>query len=167
MAVMLVYTMYHPRDQIMLFFLIPIQIRFLLMFYVIYDLHPILLKLAGTPVPAGIAHAAHLGGLLYGYFFWRTGVSFQSLWDRTPMARGSSSRQKNSRHRKAGTEPRVLSMRGPYANAPGSPQRDQRLDQQVDEILAKISASGRDSLTDREIAVLEKASREYNERSDG
>ena len=166
MAVMMIYAIFHPRDEIYLFFIIPVQIRFLLLFYLIYDLHPVLLTLAGTPVQTGIAHAAHLGGLLYGYLFWKTGHSLLTLWDKTPMARS----RRVSGKRQSGVEPRIIPIKGPFAKEakkkPTKDRRRERLDQEVDRILAKISESGRGSLTDKEIATLETASRKYNERSD-
>lgn len=161
MAVMMVYAIFHPRDEIYVFFVIPVQIRFLLMIYVVYDLHPVLLKLSGSQVSTGIAHAAHLGGLLYGYIFWRTGFSLQGLWDRAATARAKSGSRKQLQTGDAMR--RVVSIRGPYAKKTSAESND--LDHQVDRILAKISESGKESLNQEELAILEKASRKYSQRT--
>jgi len=178
MAVMMVYAIYHPRDEIYLFFVIPIQIRFLLVIYVFYDLQPVLMKLAGKNVATGVAHAAHLGGLFYGWVFFRTGIGLQSLWDR--FSRSSPATRSRTKGRKLGRagKPAIIPMKGPYAESrdrggsemsPTTNPRsksEQHLEQQVDQILAKISRTGRDSLTPGELKILERASQEYGQRKD-
>ena len=71
MAVVVLYAIHHPRERIYVFMLVPIEIRWLVLIYVIFDLHPVLLALAGTPQNTGIANAAHLGGAAFGYLYWR------------------------------------------------------------------------------------------------
>src|SRR5204863_317405 len=62
-------------ETICIFWFFPIEIRWLMLFYLIYDLHPVLLALSGDRFSTGIAHAAHLGGLAFGFayakFDWR------------------------------------------------------------------------------------------------
>src|SRR5699024_6909026 len=71
MAVAMLYTCHFPYQTILLFWIIPVQIRWLMILYVILDLHPVLLVLAGEPNQSGVAHAAHLGGLAFGFFYWQ------------------------------------------------------------------------------------------------
>ena len=158
MAVMMVYAIFHPRREILVFFVLPVQIRFLVAIYVLYDLHPVLWQLSGTFAGTGIAHSAHLGGLLYGYVFWRTGLSLLSLWQRLPFSKPGES----TRHRLTRTsEPEIWANSAQPATRPGNTDA---LDQKVDQILVKISESGKESLTDKELATLERASKKYGQR---
>ena len=48
MAVVMLYTMHFPTEEIYICFIIPIQMRWLMVIFVIWDLHPVLLALAGS-----------------------------------------------------------------------------------------------------------------------
>ena len=74
-GLLLAYGMIFPREKVyMLFIPIPIEARFFVMFYGLLEL------LNGiTNVEGGVAHFAHLGGMLFGFFviqFWRGGFPF-------------------------------------------------------------------------------------------
>jgi membrane associated rhomboid family serine protease len=109
------------------------------------------LALVGLLTPgSGVANAAHLGGILTGYFCVR--YIFQSRW---PQLEFSPRR-----------EPRELAPKstGKYsfwrsaANKPDEElSADDFLQREVDPILEKISAHGIQSLTAREREILEKA----------
>src|SRR5262245_35795734 len=71
LAVTMLFTLHYPRHEILLFFIIPIQMRWLMALFVIWDLHPLLLMLSGDDIRTGIGHAAHLGGLLFGFLYFR------------------------------------------------------------------------------------------------
>ena len=47
MAVMMLYAWHFPRETIYMMWVLPVQVRFLIVFYVIWDLHPVLLQLGG------------------------------------------------------------------------------------------------------------------------
>jgi hypothetical protein len=103
-----------------------------------------------TNFHSGIANAAHLGGILTGYFCVRH--IFQSRW---PQLEFPPRR-----------EPRELAAKsaGKYtfwrsaANKPDEElSADEFLQREVDPILEKISAHGIQSLTARERETLEKA----------
>ena len=49
MGVMMLYVIYYPFEKFLLFWLIPVPLWVLLGMYVLYDLHPVLLALAGDP----------------------------------------------------------------------------------------------------------------------
>lgn len=149
MAVVCLYAIHHPTHTINLFFVLPVQIRFLVLMYVIFDLHPVLLKLAGIPVYTGTAHAAHLGGLLFGYLYYRFEWTLEPAVNSLTSLIGSF---------KGGTGGRrIRSGRSGKAEGP----RLQRLEENLDSILQKISDEGEDSLTERERKILEEASRHY------
>jgi rhomboid family protein len=47
MAVMMLYTVQFPREQICIGWLFPLEMRWVMLLYLIYDLHPVLLALSG------------------------------------------------------------------------------------------------------------------------
>ncbi len=151
MAVVCLYTIHYPRHRILLFFIIPVEMRILLALYVIFDIHPVLLTLAGTPVATGVAHAAHLGGLAFGYAYWRFGWKLETTWNQITW--GISRRLGPRRH---------LRVHQPVheTHSTGS----DHFDAQVDDILAKISEHGEESLSDKERKLLVKASQRYRNR---
>jgi membrane associated rhomboid family serine protease len=151
MAVLMVYAIYNPRQVVYIFFVIPLELRWLVLFYVVYDLYPVLLTLAGRPAPSGVAHAAHLGGLLYGFLYHRFDLRFSRLfsgWSLVSLKRLTRTA--------TGRSPAVR-----IYNPPEERSRNADLDRKVDEILAKISAQGEASLNDDERTLLKEASRRY------
>jgi membrane associated rhomboid family serine protease len=150
MAVMAVYAMWYPRQQVMFMMLFPIEIRWLIAAYVVYETIQIGVALSGQEVHTGVAHAAHLGGLLFGflYQFFELRLSNWLSW------RGVSAWWRDRLRR------RSMRLYTPEANEAES----QSLDGQVDDILRKIHEQGESSLTDRERKLLNEASRRYRER---
>jgi membrane associated rhomboid family serine protease len=149
MGVMMLYVIFYPFETILLFWLIPVPLWVLLGLYVVYDLHPVLLALAGDRLYSQVAHAGHLGGLAFGLLYWRLGLRLEAPFTRR------IGRPRRKREPQPLEEPAILSF----------PRRDDRDDlaEQVDEVLRKISEQGRDSLTDEELAILQKASAKYRE----
>jgi membrane associated rhomboid family serine protease len=144
MAVMVVYVIYYPFEQFLLFWVIPMPLWALLGLYVVYDLYPVLRALSGDPVFTGVAHASHLGGLAFGFLYWRFGWRLEPILDRVTRSKPGS---------------RVRAYRKPVVLP--FPQREADLTERVDEILRKISDQGTASLTDEERQVLTAASAKY------
>lgn len=147
MGVTMLYACFYPRHTIRILFLIPVEIRWIVLFYVIFDLHPVLLALAGDPQYTGVADAAHLGGLAFGFVYWKTSLRLEPYWDALTRLRLPGGR-------------RLRVYREPPAQYQRRPRRP-AADDQVDQILQKISEQGLDSLTDQERRALEDASRRY------
>jgi hypothetical protein len=114
--------------------------------YAIFDLHPVLLALAGEHTSDGVAHAAHLGGLAFGFLYWKQQWRLEPLWDRLPHW------QKRVKAWQSG-----LKVIRP-------PDRHATKDAEVDRILEKIMEQGLASLTEREKRTLDQASQRYRER---
>lgn len=155
MAVMALFAMWYPRQQVLLFGLLPIEIRWLVAAYVVIDTLPVWTALRGGPGEAsdGVAHAAHLGGLLFGFayhiFEWRL-----SNWlsiRRVPAWWRDRERRK------------AVRLYSPESDEMDSEEND--LDAKVDDILRKIHEHGESSLSDRERRVLSEASRRYRDRT--
>jgi membrane associated rhomboid family serine protease len=143
MGVMMLYVIYYPYETFLLFWCIPVPLWILLSLYVIYDLHPVLLALAGDKIFSQVAHAGHLGGLTFGFLYWKFGLRLESVFGK---------RWKLTRPRKAVRfrEPVVLSF-----------PRPDDFSERVDEVLKKISEQGKESLTDEERDILIQASARY------
>lgn len=142
----LVYALRYPNEVWRIFGLFPVQVKWLCLLYLAFDLHPVLLELGGVRHPTGVAHAAHLGGYLFGFLYeqrqWRLSGLFGGL--RTPKMR----------------LPRRRSHLRVY-----KPEEDVvDFDSRVDELLKKVHEQGEASLTDSERAILSEASRRYRNR---
>ena len=68
-AVFMLFAWHFPRHTILVFFVIPVEVRWLVIAYAIYDLFPVLRQIGGDVVGDGVAHSAHLGGLAFGLFY--------------------------------------------------------------------------------------------------
>lgn len=151
MAVMMLYAIHYPRQTIMIFWVFPLEIRWLLVFYVIFDAFPVLKMLSGDDVMTGVAHAAHLGGFAFGWLYWKFQLRLEPVLVRLPQPRLWWYRTIGAR--------RHLKVIRPDEDAPtGS------FDERLDEVLAKLHEHGRDSLTPAELKVLEEGSRRYRNR---
>ena len=167
MAVLVLFAMHFPRQQVLLLMVIPIEIRWLVAGIIILDLYPVLLELGGRGVGDGIAHTAHLGGLAFGFaygkFRWRLERLFTG-WRLPSLTRVFGPRRKIRLHRPSAE----TAARGPEHPEPRE-SRDSfesraALEARVDAILEKISQHGEASLTDEERETLTKASRLYRRR---
>jgi len=145
MAVVMLAAMHYPREKLLLMFVIPMEFRWLAVLYIIVDLGGF--AQGGT----GVAHMAHLGGAAFGiaykHFNWRILRTWNNLLSRSS---GGGKR----RWMPPARRPKVKIYQPSQEN----------LDDQVDEILDKISREGEASLSDRERSILKDASRRYRDR---
>ncbi|HXC35467.1 MAG TPA: rhomboid family intramembrane serine protease [Candidatus Acidoferrales bacterium] len=144
-----------PDMEMLLFFLLPIRVKYLAWFGFIVAAFYIL-----VPAEPGIAHAAHLGGMVGAFAFVRFFI--QHRWH-VPQLRFAARR----------SPPRELAAKRAgkksFWNATPIPPAedltpDEFLQKEVDPILDKISERGIQSLTAREREILEKARSKMNRR---
>ena len=155
MAVTMVCAMYYPSMKILFMFVIPIELRWLVPMYVIFDMYPVLQELGGAHPLDHVAHSTHLAGLAYGFLYKRFDLRYSRL-----MAGWSWPRLKRLVKTTTTRKPdNVRLYKPPEASVP-TPDLKLR----VDEILAKISAQGESSLTEKEREILKEASRRYKNR---
>jgi membrane associated rhomboid family serine protease len=152
MGVMVLYVIYYPFETFLLFWFIPVPLWVLLSIYVLYDLHPVLLLLAGDRVFTGVAHAGHLGGLAFGFLYWKLGLRLERVFGR---------KWKGARRWKPVPFREPVVLQHPACDQPAD--RDE-LGERVDAILKKISEQGQESLTDEERDVLIQASTKYRDK---
>ncbi|MCX8157856.1 MAG: rhomboid family intramembrane serine protease [Verrucomicrobiae bacterium] len=136
-ALLAVFCLLEPRATILLFFLIPLQASYLL-----YGSLAIALFFTVVPTDPGVAHAAHLGGLLTGMGLVKIGFhqEYGGLWNRLPNPRDWLPRRRH-----------------PSPATPGRAASDFPRSEEIDPILDKISAQGIHSLTAEERRILEDA----------
>lgn len=142
------FAMMFPDRQLLLFFVIPMSARTLLWIF-------LGMAVFGIVVPnGGVAHAAHLGGLLTGMAYVHWFVHGQGLPFSMPRFRLSSRGPKQ--YVSAGP-----AKRGFWNRSKPPPPDDlppgEFISREVDPILDKISAHGIQSLTERERKILEAA----------
>jgi membrane associated rhomboid family serine protease len=131
---------------LLLFFIIPFSLRakYLVLFSAV-------IALLGIVFPSrdGIAHAAHLGGIISGLFF----VRFASRWQSWMPRSASAPRRTPPRLVEAGAPRSVWKAATTEAELP----TEEFLSREVDPILDKITAQGIHSLTERERRILQSA----------
>ena len=145
MAVVFLTAMHYPRMTVLLFFVFPIQLRWLAVMYAVAD---VMGMAEGT---SNVAHAAHLGGAAFGmayhHYHWRIMPYVDGLL-------------RLSQWRPWRARPRVKIYR------PAAPQRDAKeIERQVNTLLDKIRDHGEASLTDKEREILTEASKWYKNRT--
>ena len=175
MGVLMLSARHFPRRQVFVMGILPVEIRWLVAAYVVFDLLPVLSQLSGRGNGGSdVAHAAHLGGLLYGFLFHRFDLPYR-LWSKVDalLARvgfgggklrpgrtvSSSRRRADVRLHQPDPEPSP-----PVTDLDSTSPDPPTFQEQVDQILAKIFEQGEASLTTSERRVLEEASERYKKR---
>lgn len=138
-GVVILFALNYPQQKVLLFFMVPAPAWALAIGMVVLDM------LGAISGQGGIAYTAHLAGAALGFLYYRVGWNLASLGRILPRLR----------------RPRLRTVR-PEALEPDEPEDD--LDRAVDQILAKMSEHGMESLTAGERRTLEEASRRYRER---
>ena len=144
-AVLMVFALYYPRHTIMIWFVIPIEIWLLVTIYFVLDLIPVLSALSRQEMTSGVAHAAHVGGMVFGFAYQRNNWRVMRLFDGLPQWRLGQRRRQRAR---------TVKLHVP----PAEPQVSEDLDGRVDQILQKIHEQGEASLTNEERETLRTAS---------
>ncbi|MFO1022448.1 MAG: rhomboid family intramembrane serine protease [Planctomycetales bacterium] len=148
MAIFMIFVMHYPRAQFYIWGIFPIEARWMLAIFLFMDLAPLLQSLsAGRPLDH-VAHAAHLSGLLYGYFYVKTHWTLASPFQNISWLRVK----------------RVLRRSPKLKVFSGEEQNDEQMKMEVDRLLAKISEQGEASLTDKERKFLMQASKRFRQR---
>lgn len=146
MAVITLFALNYPDYTINLFMVLPIKAKHLVPIFAAISLFPVLAELSGGGIGDGVAHIAHLGGLGFGFAYAKRSWKIMPILDRF------STKWRANR--------RGLKVVGAETRTPSQSRKTQKLKDDMDTILAKISEHGESSLTNAERRILEKASRE-------
>jgi membrane associated rhomboid family serine protease len=167
-AAFVVYAMYYPTREILLFFIVPVPIWLAAVLFLGIDLLMLMQQLRGGGSAAGVAFAAHLGGAAYGLLY----KAYDLRWSRLIRPRPFRPRLRVVRPE----------ARDPLTPLPTTPTRSaaggsagprpsaaavsppEQLDERLDEVLAKIAREGRAGLTEEENSILQEASRRARSR---
>jgi membrane associated rhomboid family serine protease len=150
-AAFILYAIHYPHERWLMFFVFPIEVRWLCLGFIVFDLHPVLLALGGGAQGGNVAHACHLGGYLFGYLYYAKGWHLTSAFGAMKLPK-LPQRQRKSH----------LKVYNPHRD---SPESAADLEARVDEILQKIHEHGEASLTAEERSTLSDASRRLRNRS--
>jgi len=135
MGVLVAFACKNPRAVFLLFFLLPIQARWLALIYFLAETRHIFVGLSHG-WSDGVAHAAHFGGMVLGFVWVKWGMRIAAGLKRTtgPACGGSVERSR---------------------------QREQA---ELDRILKKVHEQGVDSLTLREKMFLQDVGNKYHDK---
>jgi membrane associated rhomboid family serine protease len=149
------FALLEPEGEILLFFVLPIKAKFLLYFEL-----AVALFFTVVPAEVGVAHAAHLGGILFavGYIKWMTRSN-------TAVVLWRPFRRQPQRRELVSAPPMKRSpWKRPVKTIEEELPPGEFISKEVDPILDKISAHGIQSLTDREKQILEAARKKMAKR---
>lgn len=151
-GLLLAFALQWPDAPIYVWFVLPVKAKYLALFLGVANL---LSGLASRP--DGIAHFAHVGGLVVGYLYlrrgWRSRLSLEGLrrrWRRRKLTAIPGGEPDSARPTEAATRRRR-----------SEGERD--VWDEVDRVLDKIAASGLQSLTPEERHFLDEISKKYRE----
>jgi hypothetical protein len=140
------FAMLFPDQLLLFFFILPMRAKYLLAIEGVITV----LGVFGILMP-GVAHIAHLGGMLTGILFVRYAIHWHWQW---PKFRRPALPPRRLIKVTSGTS--ALWNRNRSSASEDLPP-DEFLSKEVDPILDKISAQGIQSLTERERRILEAA----------
>lgn len=150
-GILLAYGMMYPNNIIMVMMIFPMKAKYAVALFG-------LLALLNSGSGGGVAHLAHLGGMLTGFIFIK--LSIPSLGGKgIPFGRdiaGAWHRYNTKRKMKV-VPPREKTSSGGSTNTQSPPKSAQQ--KKIDAILDKISRDGLQSLTDEEQEILRRAGR--------
>jgi membrane associated rhomboid family serine protease len=150
-GLLLAYGLMFPNRTVLVFFLFPMRAKYFVLLFAGLEL-----LASWNHTGDGIAHFAHLGGMVVGYFYLR----YQNRWENFYIY--LNSRRPRSRKKLAVQAGQTIDAIGTIT-APGTGEVSDDIEiidlkDRVDGILDKISSQGIDSLTEAEKKILEKAS---------
>ncbi len=147
-GVMLAYAMFWPDAPIYIWGILPVKAKWLLAAFVLFDLY------GGWARGDGVAHFAHLGGLGAGFLYLKAGGLGVAL---TTRARKLFRPKLTVIPGSAGAPPK------PGRRAARAAAEQERILDDLDRILDKISRSGMASLTPDERKTLDDASKRFRQ----
>lgn len=149
-GVMLAFAMNWPNAPVYVFGIFPVLAKYLVGFMALVSL---LSATGSAQGGGGIAHFAHLGGLIAGFLYlkadWRTGKALDEL------------KRKAKKKRRLAIVPGDEGDEEQSGGGRRSRREDPALYDKVDAVLDKISAEGMSSLTEDELKLLDEVSRKH------
>jgi len=148
MAIVVLYTLFYPNRTILFMLFIPMPLWLLCILYILGDVMGAL-----SNDPNGVANWAHLMGAFVGFLYWK----FDLRWHKLRAYFSPRSGRRPSRQGR-----KIVQM--PQSKRPAVTKEVDPVSLRIDELLAKISDSGKESLSEDEWNFLKANSGRY--RSD-
>ena len=138
LAILIAFAVLWPNRTVFLYFIIPIRVKYLMMFIVGLDLVVVLVGASD-----GVAHWTHLGGAAFGFLYMR-GAGVVTGFIRRRLFRVKSFHQDKKSEKKRMEADKLMN--------------------EVDRILDKINEVGINNLTEKEREILERASSQLSRK---
>lgn len=160
-ATLVLFARHFPRQQVLLFFILPLPVWGVAALYVGLDM----LGVLGSGSRASVA-AMDLSGAVFGYLYYQFQWQLTGGWQRRGGRRGRAPVRPSLRVAAPTSSDSVpVESSSPASAFRGSPQRvSTDFEAEVDRVLAKVSQQGQESLTAEERAILFQASEIYKKR---
>ncbi len=158
-GVMIAFALMFPERYVYVYFLIPVKAKYLIGFMIIFNL------LAVNDDGGGVAYLCHIGGALTGFIYMMidSGINFdfkRALLSGNMMGGMKTNGNKfPSAFSRGASSPRVEDANFYDINANRQRDESKITQEEIDEILDKISLSGYKSLSEREKRILFEASK--------
>lgn len=169
-AVFILYALHYPHRSILLFFIIPVPAWLLAILFVGRDAFSLL-----SQSPEPVAFAAHLGGALFGFLYFRYqfrvmswvpnfGRLFGNAQRRKPRNRANLRVYEEDKPEPVRTSPARSEASVGSPPAPPEVPVDEHLEAKLDAVLEKVARHGKESLTEDERNILMRASEIYKRK---
>jgi len=168
MGMTIAFAALNPSAPILLFFILPVRAKYVAIGYFIVETLPLyeMLVSKGRVVSDGVAHAAHVGGMIYALVWIVLAGLVNRPWAHRYQA--AFDRMKRSLRSSAPRREHPI-VRGPNDTTgrtpPAPPRERDRDEERLDAILQKIHAQGLLSLTEDERRFLRQMSERKRDRS--
>jgi len=140
-GVMLAYALRYPDRMIYIYFLFPVKLKYFMGFLILVQFFSTF-----SPYSDGVAHAAHLGGIVVGYVYLKYWFLFYKMRNLVGGKFGSTKKSDGQMHYTKGGQDKTEYYR-----------------RVIDELLDKINRVGYLNLTQEEKQLLEEGSRYLRE----
>lgn len=161
-ALVVIFAFRFPREQILVFGILPMPVWVAASLFVALD------ALGALGVGRkGIGYVAHLSGALFGLLYYQTGFRFGDLFARRERSLRERARPQLRIVPAEADEPTPEPVGAAVESPPRSAEAgalDEQLEARLDQVLAKVSKYGQESLTPEEREILFKASELYKRR---
>lgn len=155
-AVLILCALNFPSRTILLFFFIPVPIWALAVFQVVQDSFGVM---SGR---GEVAFSAHLGGAAFAFLYYKQQWRVLNWLPNFRSFRMPRARPRLRVYRDEEDKPRQpVSVSAP---APARADVDEQLEAKLDAVLEKVARQGQASLTEGELAILQRASEVYRKR---
>jgi rhomboid family protein len=164
-AVLVLFALHYPQRTISFFFFLPIPIWLFVIGYAFFDVAGLA---SGGANPAAVA--VHLTGAAFAFVYHTYSLRVLNWLPSRGGSGRSVRRQPQPKFRAAREQPQpepaaaATSAAGAGAKSGATSSVDEHLEAKLDQVLAKVAKSGKESLTESEREILLKASEVYKSR---